>query len=392
VAETARAARQRQVLLLVGATALLGVSSGIFETTFNNFLSDTFHLSAAARGRLEFPRELPGFLTALLSGALFFLMETRIAALASLGIAAGMIGLSLWGGHYPSMLLFMVIWSAGTHLVMPLHNSIALSLADEGKQASLLGRLGSASTAATVIGCGFVWASIDSLHLDYAAIFAVGAVAATGAALFMATMRVHSAGVRRKPFLVRPQYRLFYLLSVLFGARKQVFVTFGPWVLIKVFEQPASTFAQLWIASSIIGVVLRPVLGTWIDRYGERPVLVMDALLTALVCLGYGFAEHLGLGRHAVHLVYLCYMMDQILFATGMARTTYLDKIAVKRDDIAPTLSLSVSIDHLVSMTVPALGGLLWAAYGYPSVFLAAAMVAVVNGAAAMRIRTPAAA
>jgi len=134
------------------------------------------------------------------------------------------------------------------------------------------------------------------------------------------------------------------------------------------------------------------VLGTWIDRYGERPVLVMDALLTALVCLGYGFAEHLGLGRHAVHLVYLCYMMDQILFATGMARTTYLDKIAVKRDDIAPTLSLSVSIDHLVSMTVPALGGLLWAAYGYPSVFLAAAMVAVVNGAAAMRIRTPAAA
>ena len=382
------AGRRRQVTLLLCAAACLGAASGVFETTFNNFLNDTFHLTAKARGALEFPRELPGFLTALFSGALFFLVETRIAALSALGIAGGMIGLSLYGGHYPSMFAFMILWSAGAHLLMPQQSSIALSLAEEGKQATLLGRLGGMATAATIVGCGFVWLSVDRLHLPYSGIFAGGAVAALAGALAMGLMRVQGSGKRRQAFLFRGRYWLFYLLSILFGARKQVFITFGPWVLIQVFHQPASIFAKLWIVGAVIGIFLKPALGRWLDRYGERPVLIADGILIAIVCLGYGFAEHLGLGKNAVHLVCACFVMDQVLFATGMARTTYLDKIALKREDLAPTLSLGITLDHTVSMTVPALGGLLWATAGYPAVFLAAAVIALGNAVAASRMRT----
>lgn len=378
---------RRQIALFVGAGACLGAASGVFETTFNNFLSDTFQLSAATRGWLEFPRELPGFLTAVLSGALFFLVEARMAALAALGIAVGMFGLAALGSHYASMFAFMVLWSTGAHLLMPLQGSISLSLAEKGKEATLLGRLGSISTGATIIGCGFVWLATSRLQLGYGPIFLSGGIAALVATFFFLAMRVHATGIRRKSFIFRRQYRLYYLLCILFGARKQIFVTFGPWVLIKGFGQGADVFAKLWIISAVIGVVLKPTLGRWIDQYGERRVLVADALLMIFVCLGYGFARPLA-GDHALWLVYACYIGDQVLFATGMARTTYLDKIARSRDDVSPTLSLGVSLDHAVSMTVPMLGGLLWVRYGYPVVFVAAACLALVNGLAAAGIRT----
>lgn len=387
--EPGKELRQRQIVLLLGAVALLGVAGGVFDTTFNNFLSDTFSLTAAARGHLEFPRELPGFLTAILAGALFFLAETRMASLATLIVTAGMLGLALLGSDYTWMLVFMLLWSAGTHLLMPLQNAIGLGLAEEGKQASLLGQIGAYGTAAGILGCGFVWWATDSLHLPYEKMFYGGAVAAFAASIVFATMHIPAKRTKRKAFLFRRRYSLFYLLSILYGARKQVFITFGPWVLIRVFHQPASTFAKLAIVSALIGVAFKPLLGKWIDRYGERPVLAMDGLMLVGVCLGYGYAQSLGLGAHAVYLVYACYILDQVLFATGMARATYLDRIAEKREDVSPTLSLGLSMDHAVSMTVPTLGGLLWMHWGYSTVFLAAACIALTNFCTALCVRVP---
>lgn len=384
--------RQRQILLFLMAAAFLGAASGVFETTFNNYLNDTFHLTAAQRGGLEFPRELPGFLTALFSGALFFMVEAHTAALCALGIAFGMFGLATWAKEahqFAPMLAFTILWSTGTHLLMPMQSAIGLGLSEKGREATLLGRLGATSTAATIVGCGFVWLATDYLSVRYSTLFLGGALAALCGALVYGGLRVRRSDTRRKAFLVQKRYRLYYALCVLFGARKQVFITFGPWVLIKVFHQPPSTFAKLWIVSALIGVVFKPVLGQWIDRHGERRILMADAALMVLVCLGYGFAGHLGLGQGAVWLIYACYVLDQVLFATGIARTTYVDKIAARREDVAPTLSLGVSLDHAVSMSIPTVGGWIWARWGYPYVFAAAAAIAVINGITASFVRAP---
>ena len=85
------------------------------------------------------------------------------------------------------------------------------------------------------------------------------------------------------------------------------------------------------------------------------------------------------MGAWGVRLAYACFVLDQMLFAVGMARTSYLKRIAVDPNDLTPTLSLGVSIDHAVSMSLPALGGLLWMRYGYPYVFAVAAAISVVN-------------
>jgi len=387
------AAWRRQFLLFVTAVSFLGLTSGIFETSFNNFLNDTFHITARARGALEFPRELPGFLVAVFAGALFFLAEVRIAALAALITSLGLWGLALHGDreHYSFMLLSIIIWSAGAHLFMPLQSAIALSLAGGNRAGTLMGRIGSYSTLAVIGGCGIVWLGMQYLHLNYSTIFGFGAVFAVCASLLMLRMQPFALSRRRRPrFIFRREYSLYYLLCILFGARKQVFITFGPLVLIKIFGQPASTIAKLIIVASVLGIVFRPALGWMIDNLGPRFVLMADAVLLVGVCLGYGFGGSLLPIPQARFLAYGCFVLDMLLFSMEMARSIYLDKIALSREEVAPSLTLGVSIDHAVSMSVPALGGIVWAFHGYRWVFAGAAGVALITLAAASLIRVPA--
>jgi predicted MFS family arabinose efflux permease len=379
-----------QLLLFLVAVVFLGAAGGVYETTFNNFLKDTFDLAADARGQLEFPRELPGFLVAALAGALFFLPEVRMAAVAALTSVVGMVGLATLGQSWFPMVASLFLWSMGGHLMMPLNSTIGLSLAREGRHGARLGQIAGVSTASIIIGCVIVWVGTQYAHLPYQVLFWVAATFAVAAVIVFLQMRTTTGLAQRRPtFVFRRRYGLLYVLSVLFGARKQVFLTFGPWVLVKVFNEPPATFAKLWIAAALLGVLINPQLGRAVDRFGERAILMLDALLLAGVCVGYGFAETLLPRLWALRTLYVCFVMDQLLFATGMARTTYLRKIATREEDVTATLSLTVSIDHAVSMSIPTVGGMVWLRFGYPYVFLGAACVALMNLVAASRVRVP---
>lgn len=378
------AVKRRNVALLLSAVALVGLHIGIFESAFNNYLDAVHHLDASSRGILEFPRELPGFLVAVLSGMLFLLPDSRAAAVAMAAIAAGLVGLGYFSGTFGAMVAWMMLWSAGHHLFMPLEQSLAVSLADKGRMGRRLGQVAAASTVATIGGAAIVWIGVDYFNVSFAALFGIAAAAAGIAGLILWRIQTGEdahQGPRsfRSRFFLRKEYGVFYAMCVLFGARKQVFITFAPWVLVQVFGEPASTIAKLWVASSVLGILFKPALGRLIDRVGERPILVADAAVLALICLGYGFGPSLPLGPWGIRLAYACFVLDQMLFAVGMARTSYLKRIAVDPSDLTPTLSLGVSIDHAVSMSLPALGGLLWMRYGYPYVFAAAAAISVVN-------------
>ena len=380
---------RRELTVFLVVTAAMGMTFGIFETTFNNYLNDTFAITAEARGKLEFPRELPGFLVTLMGGALFFLSVTRLGVLSAVGIAVGIVGLAFTGDDYTRMIAFMVIWSAGNHLLMPITGTIALSLAPPHQRAARMGQIGAVGMAATIVGATIVWAGLQYIDIGYRGTFLIAAGGAVIAAIFIGFINPLPKREGRRPKLVlKRRYGLYYLLNVFSGARKQIFMTFGVWVLIKVFEQPAYTIAKLWIVASALGMVFQPQLGKLIDRVGERAILMANAIVIIIICLGYGFA-HLLPVRHPVWVVYVCYVIDNLIFATGIARVTYLDKIAEHEDDIHASLSVGVSIDHAVSMSIPALGGIAWVVYGYPWVFVGAAGIAAVNLIAAGFIRVP---
>ena len=377
-----------QLRLFLCAIVLVGISGGIFETTFNNYLDDTFSIAADTRGMLEFPRELPGFLVAVLAGALFFLPETLVAAFAAFVVGLGMIGLALFGNGWGAMLCFMIVWSTGAHLMMPVRASISMDLAEESRRGRRLGQVAGAGVASAIIGCGLVWVVMRYLSADYRVTFAAGGVSALVAGCVLMAMRLPGAHLRRPKFIWRRRYWLYYVLAFLFGARKQVFITFGPWVLVKVFDQPAYIFAQLWIVSAVIGAFFQPALGRIIDRFGERKVLVADSLCVLLVCLGYGLSDRIGARSVALWVLYACYVVDHLLFGVNMARSTYLSKIAMESGHVAPTLSLGISINHAVSMSIPLLGGLLWVRHGHASVFYAAAGIAVLMFVFSLMVRT----
>jgi MFS family permease len=377
------------LLLFVAGVGLMAIAGSMFETTFNNFLSDRFDIAADARGYLEFPRELPGFLTALFAGALFFMAETHIAAISALCVGVGMIGIAIWGGTWWVMIALMTLWSTGAHLMMPVRSSVSMELARAGQKGRRLGQIQGAGIAASVIGCALVWLIMDLTPKNYSLVYIIGGLVAIAAAVLFFMMRMPGAHLGRPKFVWRWEYRLYYMLAFLFGARKQIFITFGPWVLVKIFHQEAVIFAKLWIAAAVLGVIFQPALGRAIDRFGERKVLMADSILIFGICLGYGFAHKLGSERLAIGLLYACMVADQLLFGVNMARDTYLSKIALKPEHVAPSLSLGVSINHAVSMSVPALGGLVWMRYGHEWVFVAAAATAVLMLCFSSQVRTP---
>lgn len=386
----------RNILLFVLATALLGAAGGIFESTSNNYYAQTFNITAEQRGKLEFPREFPGFMVAVMSGVLFFIAEANVAAIAASLVAMGMFGLAAFAnkaGQYSNMVVLLVIWSTGTHLLIPVTQSLSLDLASREDEGEKLGKFASVRSAASIGGCAVVWLCFSMLGSRFNLTFATAATIAAFAAIsFLLLGRSMPATHQHLglKFVVKRRYMLFYVLSTLFGARKQVFITFGPWVLITVFNQGAETIAKLQIVSTLLSVLLLAQVGRFIDRLGERAVLMADATVMVLVCLAYGFAQDAFLPTGAFVVVCAAYVTDQFLFGVQMARATYLSKIAESRRDISGTLSLSTSIDHAVSIPIAMLGGWLWQVAGsHRPVFLAATGVALLTLMACGLIRIP---
>ncbi len=379
---------KRDLFLFMLTGAFLGLYSGLYDPSFNNYLNDVFHISEVARGGLEFPRELPGFLVVFAAGLLIFLPDIRIAVVANLVLALGLFGQGFLSPNLNMVVIWMIAWSFGSHLYMPLESAIGMTLSKPGEAGKTLGQLGAIRTAVSLLGFLIVYFGFRYFHLNYKIVFAMAGASAIMAAVCLMLMTPRPSTTKRKRLLFKRKYMLFYWLNVLFGARKQVFLTFGPWVLIKIFDQPVTTFALLGLVGTITGIAFRALLGRAIDKFGERKIITWESIALIFVCLGYAFAEDIGIGSMAVWLIFACYVGDQLLFACNMARATYLNKIADSQDDLTPTLSMGVTVDHLASMTVPVFGGLIWMKFGYEYVFITAALIALINLFAAQKINT----
>ena len=366
-----------QVALFFIAVICFAAAMGIHDSTFNNFLADTFNLGPSVRGWLEFPRELPGFLVVAMAGILWYLPVTRLGLVGSLIFAVGILGLAYFGTSWQPMLLTMIITSAGHHLLTPVSSSIALATSNSSNRGFRLGLLHAATTFGCILGAGFVRLSFDKVNPQYRLGFQCAAIAAAAAGIIYGLMRIPHLHRPRAKFVIRGEYSLYYLLEFLFGARKQIFLTFGMWVLIRIYHQPPSMIAVLLVIASGIGIVFKPLAGLAIDRFGERAILVTDGLILAVVCIGYGYAGHLAPPDTALTIVKLSFICDNLLFSLGAARTTYLSRLTDSPQEITSTLAMGVSINHMASMIVPFFAGLIWLAFGFEKVFLAAACLAL---------------
>ncbi|HOX25396.1 MAG TPA: MFS transporter [Candidatus Krumholzibacteria bacterium] len=377
----------RRMLL---ASVAFGATAGIFNTALGNYLHDVHAFGASARGWLEFPRELPGFLVVFTAGFLAVrYRESRTMAVAMLVTMTGAVGLALFAPTAWLAVVWIFVWSAGDHMNFALEGPLGLKLAKQGGEGRRLGQFGGAKNLGGLLGAGAVYLIARALGDDYRVFFLVAAAFVVVAAWNFFRMETGRRDQAPRHFVWRREYGVFYAISALFGIRKQIFYVFGTWVLVDIHHVRVSTIATLMFLGAGLGVVARPLLGDVIDWIGERLVLSLDEAILALICLVYAFADRVFAPGAALWALYTAYVLDQTLFALRIARTTYLKKIAVDPADITPTMSLGVTIDHAVAMSLPIFSGWLWVHVGYAWVFVTAAAIALAGLGVCLRIRIP---
>jgi predicted MFS family arabinose efflux permease len=337
---------------------------------------------------MELPRELPGLLTIVVSAILFFFCSRRQAAFANVLCAIGILFIGIFSPSFSIMLIWLFIFSIGQHLFIPMNQSIGMELAVEGQTGKRLGQLSALANVATIIGSFAIFVGFKYCHLNFKISYVTACLGFIAVAVLIFMMKKNEPVPMKTKFQLRREYKLFYWLNVLYGTRKQIFLTFAPWVLVTVFQQKTQVLATLLTIGGVIGIFFRPMLGKAIDRLGERFILASEAVILIFVCLGYGFARNIFPETTALFIVFVCYIIDQVIIAVTMARATYIQKIAVVPEDVSQTLTMGVSIDHIFSIFIAILGGFVWIKWGYQYIFLLGAIIAVINFFSALQIKT----
>jgi len=383
----------RDFLLFLIANALLGVTMAVESTSFANRLFDDLGFTTLQRASLEFPRELPGLLVVFIAGALAFLGDIRTAAVANIFGGIGLFAFGLVPSGYWPVVITMMIYSTGQHIFLPLQGAISMTFAQEGKLGRKLGEIQNVNTIAMILTAGALFLLYRFLEIPFVVSFTVGAIAMILAGVVFFFMTPSPPKPKKQRFIYRKKFKLFYVLSIFFGARRQITFTFVTWLLVTVYDQSVATVTMLFFITSVISVFFRPLLGTFIDRMGERFVLVVEAALLILASFGFAFAGVLFSPTVALVVVSVCYVIDNLFnIGAGMARTTYVKKLSDDQNEVSGTLTLSISLDHIITMSMPFFAALIWESNittGYIYVFIGGAVISGVCMILANRIRIP---
>lgn len=371
----------RTLVKLLITVILIGAASTVFMSVMPDYLSNELEIDGDVRGALEIPRELPGFLLVFIAGALVRVPLRKAVVIIFFTGAAAFAGFAFFSHGLVSFVLFMVFWSSAMHAFIPVRDTAAIEIAGRERRGWVLGRVGAFILLGLILGTAVVWVVMNLVEADFQLAWVAGVLLLIpgifiGASLPRNHMQESTRATARR-FIFRKKYRLFYALCMLFGARKQIFITFAPWLLVSVYSQKAPQLALAMGASAVLGIFLKPVFGSMIDRFGERKILLADAFLIFFLSLSYSAVPYVAKPAVALLFLYCFYVVDELLFSLSMARTTYLSSIIQDDSEMVPTIGLGGTIDHIVSMTVPVIGGILWVTAGPWSVFAMASLVAV---------------
>jgi predicted MFS family arabinose efflux permease len=363
------AGKDLKLVYLAAFFAWLGF--GIYVTTFNNFIVESVHMNAGQLGVLEFFRELPGVGMAFILALAMYIAEPMLASAGLLLIALGFLGYAGTNTYVP-LVFFSLLWSVGLHCWMPLQSAMTISLAEEDHKGRRLGQVGGIGSLGTAIGILVVLSlRLAKVHVPYSAWYITTAVFFTAAALVIRFVRRDLSPTDKPRMVFKRKYLLYYILTFLDGCRKQVFITFAPFVLVKVFHAPMIHIAILMLINAIVNWIEAPVVGKIIDRIGERMIMAISYLLLIPVFIGYGVLHH-------GHMLYALYFCDNLLYISAICLTSYINRITVK-SDLVPNLTMGVTTNHIGAVMVPIVGGFLWLKFGYPIVFYLGAAIVVAS-------------
>ena len=332
---------------------------GINRSLNNNFFVEVLGMRPDQMGLWTSLREMPGLLMVFVAALGMRLAPPWLGALSLFVNGLGYGGFALVH-NFGQLVVTSVIGSSGFHLWMPVNSALGLSVAKRETAGKTLGQLQGAGFAGLLLSMGLMFLLVQTI--GYRVAFLLSGVVLLLGALVMTRFPMEVASWPEQRIVVRRRYWLYYLLNFLEGTRFQVFLAFGVYLLVHEYRLNVQTVTLLFIISSIIGVVMAPRVGRWIDRFGERASLTASYSANFLVFLGFAFI-------HSWEVAVVLYVAYNFLMLFNIALNTYLKRIADPAD-LGPSLALGVTTMHIPSVVVPLIGGVLWERLGYQIPFL----------------------
>ncbi len=375
--ETESVKRNPMFVYLVVLTISSTVGLQTWTTLFNNFAVEVAALEGRHVGMIQSIREIPGFLALLAVFVIRFIPEHRLSAVSILVLGLGLAATGFFPS-YAGIALTTLVSSFGFHYYETTNMSLTLQYFKKNESPWVFGRLTSLA-AATSIGIGLlIW--LMMAHLSFRLVYLIvgGLIACAGIWALTRDPSDPAALPQSKQMILRIRYGLFYFLTFMAGARRQIFIAFSVLLLVQKFDYSVQEVTLLFVINNSINYFLSPLVGRGIIRFGERKMLSLEYLSVIFIFTAYATTD-------SKLLVAFIYIVDQIFFTFAIAIRTYFQKVGDPQD-IAPSMAVGFTINHLAAVFLPALGGMLWM-IDYRIPFFAGAAMAVISLLAVQKIR-----
>jgi len=360
--------RENLLYLLAAAVPFSFVA---WSALLNNFVVEVAHFDGEKIGMLQSIREIPGLLAfSIVFVLLIFRQQTAVyLSLFLLGFGTLITGFfpSTWGLYTTTLIM-----SIGFHYMETLHNSLSLQWIAKDKAPSFLGKLSSLRSFIGLGTLGAVYVLMELYHVSYEMLYILfgGITIFLGCVAWRGFEHFKDDVVQEKKLFLRQKYWLYYLLTFLAGARRQIVVVFASFLLVEQFGFSVQNTVLLLIANTIINMFLAPYAGKLIERFGEKLSLRFEYLSIITIFILYGFVQ-------TKEMAVTLYILDNLFFTIAIALKTYFQKIADPKD-IAVTSGVGFAINHIAAVSLPFTLGILWM-HSHSAVFFVGAGIGVLS-------------
>ncbi len=360
--------RSRPEVLLLLMAGAVPLSFATWQALLNNFAIERVAFSGAEMGILQSLREVPGFLAFTVVFLLLLLREQHIAliSLALLGIGTALTG------FFPTVIglyLTTVVMSVGFHYYETIQTSLSLQWIEKERAAEILGRIIAVGAFTSIVAFAAIWAAFDMASLDFVTVYVLGGgvTVMIAIACWLFFPQFPGKVKQRRQLVLRKRYWLYYALTFLSGARRQIFIVFAGFLMVEKFGYSVAAISVLFLVNATLNMLFAARIGRIIGKVGERAALVFEYAGLVIVFVAYAFVE-------SSHVAAGLYIVDHFFFALAIAIKTYFQKIADPAD-IASSAGVSFTINHIAAVVLPAALGILWLT-SPAAVFLAGAGLA----------------
>jgi len=363
--------KQSPFIFLALAGIVMSMTFSGWNALLNNFAIERAAFTGAEIGTLQSIREIPGLLAFTAAFVLLALAEQHFAiiALALLSVGVAITGLfpSVYGLYATTILM-----STGFHYYETINQSLCLQWFSKAEAPQQLGRLLAIKSFAALFTFAAIWLAFTVFKVDYVTVYMGCGLLGLAIIVWLATHKpeVANSYPQHKKLILRKRYSLYYLLTFLSGARRQIFIVFAGFLMVEKFGYSVAEITVLYMINHVINLYLAPKIGAWIGRVGERKALALEYTGLIVIFVGYALVE-------SAEIAAALYIIDHLFFAMAIALKTYFQKIADPQD-IAGSAGVSFSINHIAAVIIPITFGMIWL-YDTALVFYAGATIAFMS-------------